>query len=338
MLSRVFKSAARVFKSSDQRAREAAEMLGLRVDPGSPFTQMDQAFFDEGMARLQCGGIRALEELYVRKYITKRRHISGRRAYAILEGVAGNLVSSELPSATAERLAEDFREQWREAGRGPFASAMLAQILFNTGYTYRGTGWANSVSKDAWRMFGSYCEQAHDVLLESSSGASQCPYWHRVLVSIGLSDGADPDELARRFQRAQAYDPLDLDIYWTRSYQLLPRWHGSHEEHEKFALQSVADTKQELGMSIYARIYANISDDEDVPETGADWALMKRGFEDWVARVDSQRVYNVYANLAHQFGDQEALKSLFSGRITEYHSDGWHSAEQAASVMEEHRK
>ena len=295
---------------------------------------MDLNVLNEGLARVQSGGFKALETYYTKEFASKRRLVSGRRAYAVLDDIPDKLINSEMAPRFAEGRLPEFRDMWEESGRNAFASAIYAQLLFNTGYAFRGTNWARNVSQEGWDKLASYTEEAHDVLLQSSQEADRCPLWHRVLHSIGLSDGSDTEQLEQRFQRARQFDPCDVDIYWTRAYHLLPRWHGSYEEIEAFAKDSVTRTQHELGTSIYARIYTSIRGSEHISETDANWQTMKKSFEDWAGLVNSQRPINMYASMASLFGDEKTLRSIVSNRMTEFHAECWQDNRQAAVAFE----
>jgi hypothetical protein len=293
----------------------------------------------DGRAAFERCDFETLEAIYADSFVSKATLPDGRRGYTVIEDLVGAAFDSERTTIEdAEKQLQRIHDTWETTGKGAFASAVCANSFFSIGYMYRGTDVAMAVSDESWQAFNTCIERAHDILIESAPQAAESPIWHRSLFFMGLADGCTAAQRLARFERALAFDPYEVNLYTNRAYQLLPRWHGTSAEIEAFARDAVSYTSPQLGNSIYARIYAHLSDMEHVPDMSADWAQMKAGFEDWFELTKSQYMLNTYASLADQFEDKETAAEIVRYRLREFFVDAWADPEQPAKVFRKYRK
>ena len=95
---------------------------------------------------------------------------------------------------------------------------------------------------------------------------------------------------------------------------LLPKWHGSALEIERFALNAAEQTRDIEGDGMYARIYwyAAQGDYKDLlfMTSFARWDQMRSGFEDVISRYPDQWNIQNFAHFACQAGDGKTLGKL----------------------------
>ncbi|MGI9406855.1 MAG: hypothetical protein ACR2O4_10840 [Hyphomicrobiaceae bacterium] len=337
MFSSLRSAAMSVLSTPEERARAAADRLGL-VSLPNPDVEAYNSVVEEGLRALSGpDGISRFETLHNEAFASKAVLHTGLRRYAVLEHALDRFVDSDRDNLMENEIAlHAIRTAWEASDRRPFFAALYGKALFNTGYGYRGADWAGNVTQTGWEKLHEHVELAHEVFEETAEAAGTCPFWFRMLFQIGLSDGSDHSELESRFGDAQFFDPYDIDIYADRAYQLLPRWHGSYEAIEAFAQDAVAHTNERYGFMLYAWIYESIRhvELEDKADTLASWELLKRGFRDWFATTGTQYTLNVFAEYAHYHGDTGCLRELLEGPWDVFYPDAWQSPETAARVLE----
>jgi hypothetical protein len=234
----------------------------------------------------------------------------------------------------AHRILSGMERQWNALGHSSMASAIYAESLFATGYVYRGIDVAANVSGASWQKFSEYIERAHDVFDASADEGHECPLWSRGYFQISLSDGSSDQRRRERFEHALTFDPHDINIHFARAYQLTPRWGGSYDEIEVFAREAIGRTSDVLGCALYARIYWSLKDTYNLPETLADWGLLKAGFRDLLAAEDCQFAANVFASLAELYGDSLTVRQMLQENLREFHPSAWFGPDQALRALQ----
>jgi tetratricopeptide (TPR) repeat protein len=102
----------------------------------------------------------------------------------------------------------------------------------------RGTGWAETVSEEAWQQFFDRLQQAEADFRRAAELDPNDPLPHAQLIATGLALELEREELHSRFEAALARYPAHRaahDHYFT-TYER--RWGGSHEEMFDFAVKA----------------------------------------------------------------------------------------------------
>jgi hypothetical protein len=124
------------------------------------------------------------------------------------------------------------------------AHILLAEYQFDQAWKARGDGYAGSVTDEGWKIFREGVEQARAHFLEAWQLHREFPEAAVGLIRATMAAGGVASETTRfwfdeavaaQFDAPHARDQLLLD--------LLPRWHGSHEQLLKFGLECL-DTKR----------------------------------------------------------------------------------------------
>lgn len=125
----------------------------------------------------------------------------------------------------------DGADQW-------IANVLKGRYHVRAAWIARGTGWANTVSKEAWEVFFAELTQARDALVKAHELHPEHP--EAAVTMIGVATGAG-DRLrldARQwFDRAVAAQVDVKEAYEIYRGHLKPRWHGSHEAMYEFGVE-----------------------------------------------------------------------------------------------------
>jgi hypothetical protein len=256
------------------------------------------------------------------------------RCYALAEPVA--TLAFDDPDITPGRAQLKLRlyeHPYHETGRSPGAAALYARALLELASLQCGPQWSALISQEAAEKRSQSAELARDVLRSSAPQAAGCLLWHRIRFQMGLLDATTPEDLNLRFRAVLDCDQGEPGIFTERAIQLLPRWYGSFEELEAFAVQAGNLAAPEIAGTIYARIYAAIGAFENLRDTNADWHRLKISLEAWYQATRSQRLLNVYAACADVFADETALGHVLETRMAAFFPSAWFSAEQAAQAL-----
>lgn len=251
---------------------------------------IDRAFEALDMPALE----RALEQsLHIRE-----RGGLGRPASMI----AANRVSEHLELVCGkDRLqpegASDLKAQllqWTQrAPQSPYAQATLADYYATLGHAYRGTGWARDVSREDADMFMRLGQAAQQVFNQSWAHCHTNWYWVLAWSGSDISAGADISEVWRRFHKRVTTNTFCPSAYWTMSIRLLPRWFGDYRQLDDFIVRSSETAKHICGDGLYAMLYTNLLEFEEIEDLHLDGERLEASVFDWLryTPTDQSRCY-----------------------------------------------
>lgn len=193
--------------------------------------------------------------------------------------------------------------QWAQERPGSALAHLLhAKALVGHGWSYRGTGFANTVAPGAMAEFRNYIQRAAQYLTANAGVAFADGTAHSEMIKIGMASEWGRDKLWNIATDGLAKNPEDDSIYFTMLDSLLPKWGGSAVAVDRFIDDAVKRTKTERGMELYARLYASAAYDDFRHElftaSGAQWPKMKQGFEDFLSRYPDPDNINRFAYFA----------------------------------------
>ena len=117
--------------------------------------------------------------------------------------------------------------------------ALQGTYLTTSAWNARGSGWADSVTSDGWRVFGERLAQARIVL---EGGYRLYPGEEPIscqMMTVVLGQQTGRDELEQWFQHAIAADPHSRAAYKAKEWFLQPRWSGSVDDLLSFGQECV---------------------------------------------------------------------------------------------------
>jgi hypothetical protein len=209
--------------------------------------------------------------------------------------------------------------------RSPHAQVARAQFLVNRAWFYRGTGYSDTVPDIAWPRISKYLEAARNALVETRSTSIASPDWFNIMFFIASAQAWQPSRVAvlvrDLFEFGQSYAPA----YQSAAGMMLPKWGGSYEMIEAFAREAIKRTASEEGAAIYARIYWQVDFGATLfRDTRADWATMKRGFDEMIQKYPDPRNENGKAMFACMAGDAATFNSTIKQLGDRVRPDAWY--------------
>ena len=228
--------------------------------------------------------------------------------YAACSDVAKD---NEQAWTSLEQHAQAWAEKYPQS---PSAHISVSVVSMCHAWAIRGRGYANTVPPEAWEGFHRYIALTRDNLMVHKAVASVDPAWYQEMLFVAAHQGWPRSEFDSLLTEALQREPYYYQTYFAAMAYLLPKWHGSIDDIERFANDAVERTKQDEGRSMYARIYWSVSQGQFrgrlFQESRADWPKMKAGFDDILARYPDRWNINNYAWFACLAGDRATTKAL----------------------------
>lgn len=161
------------------------------------------------------------------------------------------------------------------------ARLALGDALIYYAWKARGSGYADTVTEDGWKVLNDRLIQAVKVLKEAGSLSEQCPRRWSLLMSAALGLGATKPQYQALFQNAISAEPGYTGYYFSMAYYLLPRWHGKPGEMEEFVKKSADEVGGDDGDLLYARLTYQLQkvSDNIFNESKLSWERADKGFE-----------------------------------------------------------
>jgi len=161
------------------------------------------------------------------------------------------------------------------------ARVALADTLVSYAWKARGSGYADTVTKNGWNLFGQRLTEAVQVLKDAKALKETCPRWWSVMLTTALGLGADKQTYEGLFAEAVKAEPANAGYYYQMAYYLLPRWHGKPDDTANFLQKAADQIGGDDGDLLYARaawylqgIEGNIFDERKLS-----WERADRGFQ-----------------------------------------------------------
>ena len=193
------------------------------------------------------------------------------------------------------------------------ARVSLAQAYLSYAWAARGTGYANTVPAEGWRLFEERSKQATKVLIDAAALPSKCPHWYAVMQRVALAEGASKDQQQAIFEKAIQFEPLYFAYYQFHATALLPKWGGETGDLKAFAEESYRRVGGKQGAHIYFEIASNLCGNcGDFSTDEFSWQKLQEGFAALEELYGlSQLKLNRFAFLASMYGDKNvAAKAL----------------------------
>jgi hypothetical protein len=201
----------------------------------------------------------------------------------------------------------------------PTAIIVNSIAMEETAICFRGEGYANTVSPEAWARFNEQEQAASNFLIAHAQDAKADPQWYAEMEAAAKWENADADAFMNLFQEGTSRFPLYYGIYDKGMIYFAPRWHGSKEDAEKFTKLAAEKTKILIGDDIYARLYWYQSDALYLKnlhnDTAIDWdrisfdSIVHGGPPDHFVRIEPVELSSSDQNaLAGDYVSEELIK------------------------------
>lgn len=216
------------------------------------------------------------------------------------------------------RAHYDRARRWREKDPGSVLAALaIAQHHIDLAWTVRGSGYANTVTPENWKVFHNNQAQAREEMDSVRAAGLKDANWRAQRLHIAFHLTEESPRYWGLVRDSIDAHPHDYEIYFAVANYLLPQWGGSMETLDAFAEKAVERTRAKEGNALYARIFWRV--ENNLPEhylrdTPKVWGKVRAGFEDVLRRYPAPWNTNAYARMACAAADKAALKDIL-GRI-----------------------
>lgn len=196
------------------------------------------------------------------------------------------------------------------------ARVALATSLKRWAWVARGSGTADKVTTEGWRLFNQRIGEAQAVLQGSEDMRTMCPQWYIEEMIVGLAQGWDAHQMEDLFERAVQFEPDYPYFYKERANYLLPKWYGSGQQATSFARDAADREGGDLGDYLYfemAMVIIKRGNGNITPMVQAmDWQRIQRGYQALQTMYGTSRDQkNAFAYMAYKFQDKAMARQQF---------------------------
>lgn len=212
------------------------------------------------------------------------------------------------------------RVQWAEAWlkqspSSPTAQVVAAQLQMNLAWAYRGTsGYAYKVEKERWAPFKDQVRVTGEYLTRVRKTARKDPHWYVLSLQVAKNGNVDDATFMTLFEEGIKRHPEYLPIYFEGVGNALPKWGGNPQKIDTLVRQSLRRVKARDRATLYTRMYWVASQNQYgnalFTRTLADWAVMKRGFDDMLKVYPSEWNLQAYTYFACAASDYAKARTL----------------------------
>jgi hypothetical protein len=219
--------------------------------------------------------------------------------------------------------------RWHEQRPGSMpATIAIAEASVGYGWKARGTGFADTVTPEGWRLLDERMAPAEGILMNAGGAVAKTLEWYRAMIHLGRVQGWDRRRVDALFEQAVTLEPLYPHVYSEMARYLTPRWHGADGDWEHFAERSAERLGGRDGSVIYSHIAWQISKlhrgHEFFDENRVSWPRIKQGFLDREALYGaSLRNLNAFCKLAADAADRQTTRELLARIGDEWDPGVW---------------
>ncbi len=208
-------------------------------------------------------------------------------------------------------------KNWQKKSEDSFLSRYAEAAYWRSAaWNARGNGYANTVTKEGWILYGERLKRSLEILNQMQANASEHPCWHPLKIDVMIELGAPLTEIRSVFSKAIANFPEYHDTYFSMGRAYSPLWGGSRKSFDAFVREVVDKTRDFEGEAFYARLYWTVDADNNIPFHNESsqypkWKNLKAGYTDLMKKYpDSQWNKNRFAEIACRTNDSQLYRQL----------------------------
>lgn len=138
------------------------------------------------------------------------------------------------------------------------ARIALAGLYDNFAQHARGSGYANTVSDEGWKLYGQRIALAASTLEDAAKLKDKSPYWYSLMFDVALAQGWTKAQAKELVDASVAFEPTYYNLYRQYANFLLPKWYGEDGDAQAFAEQISTQLGGEQGKFVYFEIASTI--------------------------------------------------------------------------------
>jgi hypothetical protein len=219
-----------------------------------------------------------LEQMADRYRTSKECYPTG--MWKLVSVYSGMAPDSSSPDKEWEACLATLRQWVQSDPESITARVGLADALVNYGWKARGSGLADTVTPQGWRLLKERLNEAIKVLEPTARMTHKCPHAWSVQLQAGLGLGVGKEDYITWFEKAISSNPDYTEYYCKMAMYLHPRWGGKPEAFVDFVKTTADKFGGEAGDVLYARMawYAQGCGGNVFLETDLPWDRADRGF------------------------------------------------------------
>jgi hypothetical protein len=196
------------------------------------------------------------------------------------------------------------------------ARVALATAYMGWGGEARGTGYANTVSQESWKLFEERAGIAKATLVEAARLTEKCPGWFFAMQNVARAEGWSKSDEKELFDQAISFQPGYYYFYQNHAEFLLPKWYGAEGETQAFINEATANVPEPDGSMLYFELTNSVAcqcDPDRDTMKDISWSKVKQGYANIEQLYGTVNIKNNrYAYMAYMSGDKAAAQQAFA--------------------------
>lgn len=288
---------------------------------GLNFGKKPKVEFASVQADLRNGKYAALDALAEKLAAGKQEVASGRW---LMDNFYSTLASKGPGSRARDMSEQEYKERigylknWMSKNPQSVAARLaLADVYLKYAWLARGSGYANKVTDEGWKLFDERVSMAKDILDGDPAIKEKNPRAYAEYSTVALAQGMDKKEYLKMVDECHKRFPTYTNIDLSASYFLLPRWHGDEQDAQKYIVERADTIGGEAGDRAYAQMVWDVGDMLDLDDPFGEgsllkWDRTKAGFKQIFKMFpDDMKAKIEFIELCEARGDTASLKGLF---------------------------
>lgn len=207
-----------------------------------------------------------------------------------------------------------------------------AAALVSKGWSFRGGGYANTVTEDGWKKFNKHLEVARNLLLYSKEISSTCPEWYTEILIVAMAEDWDMESYNKVYKEGIERHNNYHGIYYQGVQNNLERWGGTVSSMDEIIRESNELSKKDYGDEYYYRLkwlHYQIEGEIAFKKYEFNWDQYKKGYFDLEKRFPkSNKNLNWFTFFCCLHKDKETAVKLFKRIGTNIYLKPWGSLEK----------
>ncbi len=281
----------------------AALTMGMMTAAHGQDSKREESIGDQAAQALWWGDFASLERLHDQVRQPGQRAPDGEMPQSEFRSGLKRVLDGKKNAPDGYFVEQEaLTRQWAiEHPNSALAHALHAAALAAHGWSYRGSGFSNTVPPQAWDDFRKYIDKAIAYMSEHADVVFGTSLSHRWMIDFARAAGWDGDKIKAIARDGLRVNPQDDGIYYGVTFSLLPKWGGSAAALDRYIQEAVANTEAQRGLEMYARLYDDAEEQFEhrlFEDSAARWPKMKQGFEDMLKRYPDAGNVNRFAYFA----------------------------------------
>jgi hypothetical protein len=235
--------------------------------------------------------------------------------HAVLRG--SHLVLPPFKEAELRKMeAEDYVPDRLLARKAPWSylsKINTSEDLLRAAWQIRGSGYANSVSKEDFARFQALALRSVDVLASCKAQCDFDPQWYASMIYAMGSASMSRAKIGPVFVEGFTKFPWYPPIYLNMATNFAPQWGGSVQELESFAKELTNRLSPSDKDMVYARFYDSLYSSRTIPDPLAKPGVMScsraiKGFDSISSRWPTNLNFNLTLRMARWCNDKSTAR------------------------------